>query len=135
MLRKAPGSICDCLIMPCTKEALELSEFQRDRIVGQSEGGHNQRKIAEYFGIPQFTTGGKESTSPRPDQPAPSDRILQVWRMILVARPLTWQSKLMSVPEQLSGISTNLVTMAEQQEGSHFFDQPTSSGEKTELVR
>ena len=41
--------------MPGTKGALKASEFQQGRIVGQYEGGLNQRKLSENLSIPLST--------------------------------------------------------------------------------
>ncbi|XP_052830027.1 uncharacterized protein LOC128249697 [Octopus bimaculoides] len=86
---KIKCSIHDCLIMPCTKEALELSESQSSHIVDHSEGGHSQHKIEENLIIPLSTVNRVicnspgRSTSPRPDQSGPSSRTLHFVKRIV----------------------------------------------------
>ncbi|XP_052823425.1 uncharacterized protein LOC128247630 [Octopus bimaculoides] len=81
--------------MPCTKEAFEVPEFQRGRIMGHFESGHRQCKIAENLGlllsivnrvIAQFTRE-EESTSTRSAQPEPSDRTLLFVKRSVEANP------------------------------------------------
>ena len=41
--------------MPRTKGALEHSEFQRSRIVGQYKGGHSQCRISKHLSMSLVT--------------------------------------------------------------------------------
>lgn len=135
----AYGFLCDCLIMPHTQEALELSKFLRSRTVSHPETEHNvksQNNLESAFYtwvIIPSAKEGKNSILPRPDQPEPSYRtfhsVKRSMDAIVIARPLTLQNMLVSVPQLLSGISSNLVTIAEKQVGSLLFNQPISNGE------
>ena len=62
---------------------MKLSDFTRDKIVGKSQAGLGQRQIAENLEISlstvnqvlvQFKSEGKESTSPHPGHPRPTQR-------------------------------------------------------------
>ena len=75
--------------MPRIKGATDLSQFQREQIVGQHEGGLSERKISENLSIPlstvngvivQFTTKGKECTKLHPYGPGPSEKTLHLVR-------------------------------------------------------
>lgn len=90
--------------------------------------------------IAQLIREGNESASPGP-RPA---RALSLPMLPFAKRSVKddphckgfWQqNKSMSVREQLSESSTMLVTMVTRHKGSHFFEQTTSSGEKTGSVR
>ena len=63
--------------------SFELSDFTTGRIVGQSQAGLSPWRIAENLEIPlptvnrvlmQFKSEGKESTSPHPCHPQPTER-------------------------------------------------------------
>ena len=82
--------------MPKSKGALNLSEFQQGRIVGQQEGGLSQQKISEKLSIKvsivnrvivQFTREGKECTSTHPSRPGPLDRTLRLVKRNLEDNP------------------------------------------------
>ena len=85
------------------------------------------------------TREDKEGTKPHRGRPGPLKEPCVSWKemlkRILGAKPRTLQHKLMSVPEQLSGIFTSWATMVELREGNLFFDLPISSAEKIGHVR
>ena len=64
----------------------------------------------------------------------PCDLWKEMLKRILGAKPLTLHHKLVSVPEQLSGIFTSWATIVELRE-RNFFVLPISSAEKIGLMR
>ena len=134
--------------MPWTKGASDLSEFLHRQIMDQHEGGLSRRKIAGNLSIPlstvnrvivQFTREEKSAQNLIQVAPGPLKEpcvlLKEMLKRILGAKPLTLQHKLVSVPEQLSGIFTSWATMVELREENLFFILPISSAEKIGLVR
>ena len=122
------------LNMPRNPRPVQLSDFTRGRIVGQSQAGLSQRQIAEnletskppLFTVNQvlvlFKSEGKESTSPRPGRPQSTEKTFRAVKRFVEHNPqTTWPRWLRKTQELLSTISMALGTAVELLERSHFF--------------
>lgn len=82
--------------MPRVAGSLELSDFLRGRIIGQSDVGRSQRHIAQNLGVSlstvnrvvvQFKTSQKTTVKERPGRPKPSERLLRLMRRSIENNP------------------------------------------------
>lgn len=96
------GSIYNCLIMTCTEETLELLEFQRGRIVGNSENGFVSVKSQKTLGSLFLQLRACLCNSPERERSRPHitqinrgpltgyfSLLGDVWRIIIAAMHLT----------------------------------------------
>ena len=87
--------------MPRNPRPVELSVFTRGRIAGKSQAGLSQRQIAENLEtskpllstmnrvLVQFKNEGKESTSPHPGRPQPTERTFRAVKRSVEHNPPT----------------------------------------------